>query len=155
MNNYLSKLRFFFILMTGIIWSQSCTREASDVVPDTYMNVTLVNIPAQIRINQSMIITNTMVPVNNLGYDNNGIIVYRNSQDEYFAYDRTCTYHVEESIPVNLWTNPLFAICPQCSTKYQLYWSGIPADEGPSVYPLKQYKTSYNPNTFELHITNF
>ncbi|MBN2213188.1 MAG: hypothetical protein JW723_03000 [Bacteroidales bacterium] len=155
MNNYLPKLSFFFILITVIIWIQSCTKESADVVPDTYMNVTLVNIPAQIGISQSMIITNTMVPVNSLGYDNNGIIIYRNSQDEYFAYDRTCTYHIEESIPVNLGTNPLLAVCPVCSTKYQLHWSGIPTDEGPSVYPLKQYKTSYNPNTLELHITNY
>jgi nitrite reductase/ring-hydroxylating ferredoxin subunit len=119
------------------------------------MNITLVIIPAQIGNNQSMIITNTMVPVNSLGYNNNGIIIYRNSQDEFFAYDRTCTYHVEESNAVNLETNQMFAVCPKCGTKYQLYWSGIPTDEGPSVYPLKQYKTSYNPNTFELQITNY
>ena len=155
MQNAISKLRFFFIITIGMIWYQSCTKEPLDVVPDTYVNITLINIPSQIGINQSMIITNMMASVNSLGYDNNGIILYRNSQNEYFAYDRTCTYHVEESIPVIVWTNPLFAICPQCSTKYQLYWSGIPADEGPSIYPLKQYKTSYNPNTFELHIANY
>lgn len=156
MDNCFSKLRFFLILMSGIILFQSCTKETSDVVPETYINIVLYSdITTQIGISQSRIITNTMVPVNSLGYDNNGIIIYRNSQNEYFAYDRTCTYHIEESIAVNLWTNPMFAVCPKCNTKYQLFWSGIPADEGPSVYPLKQYKASYNPNTFELHITNY
>jgi nitrite reductase/ring-hydroxylating ferredoxin subunit len=155
MHNSFSKLRFFFIISAGLIMFGSCTKEQLDVVPETYVNITLINIPAQIGISQSMIITNTMVPVNSLGYNNNGIIIYRNSQDEYFAYDRTCPYHVEESNPVNIWTNPLFAVCPVCGTKYQLFWSGIPTDEGPSIYPLKQYRASYNPNTFELNISNY
>lgn len=156
MDNCFSKLRFFLILMSGITLFHSCAKETSDVVPDNYINIVLYSdITTQIGISQSRIITNTMVPVNSLGYDNNGIIIYRNSQNEYFAYDRTCTYHIEESNAVNLWTNPMFAVCPICSTKYQLYWSGIPADEGPSIYPLKQYKATYNPNTYELHITNY
>ena len=107
MQNAISKLRFFFIITIGMIWYQSCTKEPLDVVPDTYVNITLINIPSQIGINQSMIITNMMASVNSLGYDNNGIILYRNSQNEYFAYDRTCTYHVEESIPVIIKTNRL------------------------------------------------
>lgn len=153
MNCFFSKLRIFFIILIGLLIPADCTKEPLDVVPDTYVNVTVYN--TQIGISQAAVITNAMVGVPSLGYNNNGIIIFRNNQDEYFAYDRTCTYHVEESIPVDVWTNELFAICPVCSTKYQLYFSGIPTPEGPSEYPLKQYRASYNPNTFELHITNF
>ncbi len=151
-HKFFTKILFFFLF---IFLPYSCEKGTADVVPDTYVDITINTNNFFLGTGQSILVSNTQVGVTNLGYDNNGIIVYRNTQDEFFAYDRTCTYHVEESVPVELWTNTMFAICPVCSTKYQLWFSGFPADEGPSNYPLKQYKTFFNPNTSDLHIFNF
>lgn len=155
MKNLKTNLLFFFIFLLAIILSYSFAKEAHDIVPDTYINIKINMNNHLIGLNQSKIFTNTMVNVTSLGYNNNGIIVYMANQNEYYAYDRTCTYHVEESIPVDLDINTMFAICPVCSSKYQLFWSGIPTDAGPSNFPLKQYKAVFNPNISELNIFNF
>ena len=155
MTNITSNLRFFLIFLIVILIPQSCGKEVTDVVPDTYINLTINMINYHIGLNQAIVFSNLDLNVPSLGYNNNGIIVFLGN-DGYYAYDRTCTYHVEESIKVNIESgNSLFATCPVCGTRYQLYFSGIPTDAGPSIYPLKQYKTVYNPNTFELSIFNF
>ncbi len=102
----------------------------------------------------SLTLTNDIAGVAFLGYDNNGIIVYCNSEDEYFAYDRTCPYHIDESIPVESIDNFMYAECPVCSSRYQLWYSGFPAEASVSQCPLKQFRTTYNPNTRILYIYN-
>ena len=155
MTKLITNLRFFFFFIALILMPHSCSKDVVDCVPDTYVDITLNTNNFFIGMNDARIVTNTMVNVQSLGYNNNGIIVYLGN-DGYYAYDRTCTYHVEKSIAVNIEAgNTLFAVCPVCSTRYQLYFSGIPTDAGPSKCPLKQYKTFYNPNTFELQIYNF
>ncbi|MFO7655862.1 MAG: hypothetical protein R6W78_02240 [Bacteroidales bacterium] len=153
MKNHKTNLRFFFIFIAAIV-IQSCARELDEAIPETYVNVNMSLSHYNLGINQSVVLTNTMVNVSSLGYDNNGIILFRYSQDEFYAYDCTCPYHVEESISVELDVNQMFAKCPVCNSKYQLYYYGIPTDAGPSRNPLKQYKVYYNPNTFEIIISN-
>ena len=150
-----TKLAIFFVIGTFCLFPQSCTKERADVIPDTpvYLSVNLINFP--IGISQSRIFTNTMVGLPNLGYHNNGIIVYREEENKFYAYDRTCTYQVESAIAVDLDYLTTFAVCPECNSKYQLWFSGFPTDEGPSVNPLKQYAVSYNPNTQDLVVQNF
>jgi nitrite reductase/ring-hydroxylating ferredoxin subunit len=78
------------------------------------------------------------------GFNNNGIIVYRYTLDEFKAYDRTCPhdYAVNDlSIKVNV--DFIRAICPQCSTFYELAAGGTPSS-GPGRYPLKNYRTSFD-----------
>ncbi|MBN2610623.1 MAG: hypothetical protein JXB00_03625 [Bacteroidales bacterium] len=153
MKNNKTNLRFFFIFLAAIL-PQSCAKELEEAVPETYVNINLNLSHYSIGINQSLVLTNTMVNVSSLGYNNNGIILFRYSQDEFYAYDRTCPYHVEESVAVELDGNQMFAICPECGSKYQLWYYGTPTDAGPSINPLKQYRVFYNPNTFEINISN-
>lgn len=149
-----SKLLFFLLYFTLTPYFLSCNKDQKDVVPDTFVNVTININNFPIGVTQSIILTNTLAGVPNLGYDNNGLIIYRNDQDEFYAYDRTCTYHIENSTAVNI-KNNLFAICPVCSSVYQLNLSGFPSQDSPANYPLKQYQTYYNPNTMDLNISNF
>ncbi len=152
--NIFPKLKYFFLIIILQIFPICCEKESCDVVPDTYINITLEPILLALSPTQSAVITNIYAGQPSLGYDNNGIIIYCNSPEEYFSYDRTCPYHVEESIPVDAVNNGMYAVCPVCSSEYQLWFSGFPTDGSVSQCPLKQYKTSYNPNFNTINIYN-
>jgi hypothetical protein len=142
------------LLTVLILWFvPCCTEDPVDMVPDVPVNITLDLIHYNLPPAGSLIVTNQMVSVLSLGYDNNGIIVYHDVS-EFLAYDRTCPFHVEKSIAVNLTDNPLLAECPECHSQYQLPGSGFPLKQGPSKYPLKKYHTTYYPNSNVLYIYN-
>ena len=150
-SNFLYKSLFFTALF--LILTPGCVEEIDEVVPDVPVNVTLALIHYNLSPASSLIVTNQMVSALSLGYNNNGIIIYCDVS-EFYAYDRTCPYHVEESIAVEISENPLYAECPQCHSLYQLWFSGFPTDDSPSKYPLKQYQATYLPNSNSLHIYN-
>jgi hypothetical protein len=152
--NIRSKLRFFSLIILFQILPLNCEKESCDVVPDTFVNLSLNMILFNLAPTQSLILTSNMAGVTSLGYNNNGIIIYCNSENEYFAYDRTCTYDIRESIPVETIDNFMFAECPRCSSRYLLEYSGFPTEQSVSKCPLKQFRTSFNPNTNILYIYN-
>lgn len=131
-----------------------CAEKPVDKVPDTFVDITLFIQNINLPITGSIILTNQNVNVTTLGYDNNGIVVYRADEYEFYAYDRTCPYHIEKSTAVNL-VNNLIVECPYCHSLYLLNNYGYPTDAGPSKYPLKEYQADYNPNTATLHIYNY
>lgn len=149
-----SKLRFFFLIILFQIIPLNCEKETCDVVPETYVNLSLNMIIFNLAPTRSLIITNTAAGVTSLGYNNNGIIIYCNNEDEYFAYDRTCTYHIDESTAVETVDNFMFAECLRCSSRYQLWYSGFPTEQSVSQCPLKQFRTTFNPNINMLYIYN-
>ena len=156
MNVFGIKLHIFFILIATALLQYRCSKDDCDVIPESFVNITINLNHFALGTGSSMTINNSMAGIpGSLGYNNNGIILYRAAIDEFYAYDRTCTLHLEDDRAVNIDSNPLFGKCPKCESKFQLWFSGFPTDEGPAICPLKQYKTSYNPNNGELHIFNF
>lgn len=152
-----AKLTFFFL--TGFLFfiPQSCEKSLDNPVPGTYVNVNINLNNFVLGVNESMILTNVMTGAQNLGYDNNGIIIFRNDLNEFSAYDRTCPYDIDrgKSIAVNIdQSKSQFAVCPECQSVYQLFYSGFPSEGSVSPYPLKMYHTSFNTNTQNLHIFN-
>lgn len=80
-----------------------------------------------------------------------GILVYRVSQNEFMAYERTCPYDpLEPDARIEVEASHITTACPVCESKFILL-DGTPFD-GPARRPLKQYRTSYNGNM--LHIYN-
>ena len=80
-----------------------------------------------------------------------GIIVYRETLEEFKAYERTCPHDpFEPDSRIEVEPSAITAICPVCGTKYILL-DGT-RFEGPGKRPLKQYRTSYNGSI--LHIFN-
>ena len=82
----------------------------------------------------------------------NGIVLYRESDLEFYAYDRTCTLWPEHDEAV-VEDSTFFGVfkCPDCSSTYLLMNGGAP-NSGPAQFPLVQYKTSLNRDV--LHIYN-
>lgn len=81
-----------------------------------------------------------------------GIIIYRNSQTEFSAYDRHSPYQVSERCQVAVDSTDLFAIDP-CSDSKFLLTDGSPT-EGPATVPLTSYQTMFNQNNNVLRIYN-
>ncbi len=81
-----------------------------------------------------------------------GLFVYRVSMDEFRAYDRACPTNPHQCTLNISDENPVL-VAAECSNATFSLLDGAPI-EGVSNYPLREYRTSYNPNTFRLTITN-
>ena len=80
-----------------------------------------------------------------------GIIVYRASPDEFRAYDRHCTFLVEDGCQTSVDNTDITAVDSDCCLSKFLIVDGAPID-GPANIGLQQYNTQFNGNT--LWITN-
>lgn len=85
----------------------------------------------------------------------NGVVVYRLSMDEYYAFDLMCTHDHEnkgyfyvERIP----DEDFIVRCPECGSEFLIATEYGSVTEGPATWSLKAYKTSVKGNY--LHIWN-
>lgn len=152
----LSKVRNFFLFL-GMVWLfTGCEKEKNRIIPYTYVNFSIrLDNPQFIALNSignAVVITSSYDGSNSAGYDNNGIIIYRASEDEFYAFDRTCTYDVEKSIAVEIDESGIMAVCPVCSSTYVLPNIGFPTKESASKYALHQYQTSFD--GLNVHVFN-
>ncbi|MEA3444672.1 MAG: hypothetical protein U9R19_08095 [Bacteroidota bacterium] len=73
----------------------------------------------------------------------NGILIYRISETDFAAYDRTCTYQVNENCQVNVDESGVFAVDTVCCQSQFLLLDGS-VTKGPATYPLKRYNTHFD-----------
>ncbi len=80
-----------------------------------------------------------------------GIIIYRFSQDEFYAFDRHCPYQPTNSCgKVKVDSDNITLADSCCGSKFIIVDGSV--IQGPAGLPLKKYKTYYDGTT--LHITN-
>jgi nitrite reductase/ring-hydroxylating ferredoxin subunit len=153
----ISKISFFCLIPVFLI-SVKCDNPDQFEIPGVYLRFS-INIDNDVEYyglqaaGSSMEITAQAVGITSLGYDNNGVIVFNNGGDEFYAFDRTCPYEFPESIAVNT-EGAGSAKCPKCGSIYIFSALGIPADGSPSKYGLKEYRTEYNVATGSLLVYN-
>jgi len=149
---------FLIITFIPFIISLSCRPEEKHPVPDIYVNfnINLQTDPEYYILRTqgtSVVVTSSAFGGLNIGYDNNGIIVY-NAGGEYYAFDRTCPFDFPESVTIEVDGTGSTGTCPRCSSIYVFPAMGLPADGSVSDWPLKTYNAFYNPNTGDLFISN-
>ena len=71
-----------------------------------------------------------------------GIIIYRQSVDEFRAFDRACPYHPFDDCAIVRVFDPPLATDTCCGSRFLLLDGSVVT--GPAQYPLKQYRTFYN-----------
>jgi len=72
-----------------------------------------------------------------------GIIIYRNSANEYKAFDRHCPYNPSGSCGlVSVDVTNLIGIDDCCGSRFMM--SSGQVTQGPATQPLKEYRTSYD-----------
>lgn len=130
----------------------ACEKENFDVVPDVYVDFSIrlddPEFQALNAVGNTVYITRAYDGYRSAGYDNNGILIYRASGEEFYAYDATCPHDFAVnglSVAVEIENSgDLFAVCPSCQSSYILPAYGAPTDDSESAYPLKNYRTSFN-----------
>jgi len=156
-SNKSNLLYFFLFLLLSTIFC-SCSKDSVDIneiVPDVYLNVTL-NLDYHSDLSNTTALYFDDVYGEIVGYKGHGIIVYR-SNDEYFAYDATCTLDIEADEHVvlndpddeNEWGG--VAKCPICNSEFMLINGAYPLEGSVAKYPLKQYKTSLTGNSLRIY----
>lgn len=139
---FTTKLIFFLT----IILSFSCKGE-QDKIPNVYVNISLdLNKPDY----------STLSGIGNYVYITggvSGIVVYRDGQNDFVAFDRACPHDPEcGRVFVNKDISRLIdTIC--CQSEFTISANGAPV-AGPAKNYLKKYQTFYNQNTNTLLITN-
>jgi nitrite reductase/ring-hydroxylating ferredoxin subunit len=81
---------------------------------------------------------------------NKGIIVYRKSNTEFMAYERTCTYDPGSAYKLIVLSDNVTVMDSACSSKYLLLDGSV--TQGPAASALKAYNCSYDGNS--LYISN-
>lgn len=141
-----TKIKFLGLAVGLMFQSTSCVEEEPKIVPDVH-----VKLKINLYLTQ---FSHIQVPGNaimypNEGFDKKGIVIYRYTIDEFFAFDATCPQHIEKSTAIEIVEDGFdTGKCPHCSTTYSFHNWG----QASSGYPLKRYKTTLS-GSF-LYITN-
>ncbi len=80
-----------------------------------------------------------------------GILVYH-SVDGYHAYDLACPNETQASVRVEMDDDAIYAICPKCGSKYNVFEGYGSLVEGPATRGLKSYPTYLNGT--KLYVNN-
>jgi hypothetical protein len=144
-----SKLLIFLVFSNCFVLLQSCKKSTGNIIADTFVDFTIsLNDPLFIDLNSignSVIVNSSYFGPNSSGYKDHGIIIYRASQTEFYAFDRTCTWeeNLDQAVELDLPAD-LSAECPECGSHYILPSYGYPDNDGPAQYPLKNYNTQFD-----------
>lgn len=124
----------FIFLFSG------CTDNNNDTFPYVRVNITIdMQNPLYLDLHN----VGGSAIVENEGYNQNGVIVYRSGLEEFKAYDCTCTYEILNNCSIKQSeTSIVKAICPCCKSEFELVYGSVTVS--PAIIPLKEYQTSYN-----------
>ncbi len=135
------KILFFTVLL--FLSANSCDKIQDSQVPSVPFSFTI-----------DLIIANDLtIPGNSLyfpGGGYGGVIVYCADLDEYYAYDATCTYEINQTCKVK--NTGVLGECSCCKSQFLLTGGAYPA-KGPAAAPLRNYNVS-KVNSFTLRVYN-
>ena len=140
------QIRFIILalLLLGVI-SPSCESNRRQIIPYVQVHIDL-DLYAELG---TLGIGSTMV-IPDEGY--RGIVLYREDDMIFHAYDMTCTEYPEHDAAVV--RDTIFEgvySCPDCNSRYVIINGAYP-DSGPAEFPLVEYRTTIQGNL--LLITN-
>ena len=143
---YSFTIRFLLLSSFILILFVSCSKN-QNIVPyvyvDQYINISLPSYSSLNYIGGWTYITG----------GSRGIIIYRQSYDQFSAYDRHCTYNADNPCgKATVDSTNTFVECSCDSSRYQLF-DGL-VIQGPATYSLKNYQTNFDVITNQLHIFN-
>ena len=136
---------FSVVLLLSAVISPSCETNRGQIIPYVQIHVDL-DLYAELG---SMGMGTTRI-IPDEGY--RGIVLYREEDLFFHAYDMTCTEYPEhdKAIVRDTVFDGVYR-CPQCDSRYVIINGAYP-DSGPAEFPLVEYRTSIQGNL--LLITN-
>jgi len=141
------KRSMLLCIITALLLFTTCKKDDRlDRVPSVPVNITInIQQPAYI---------NLQTPGGweyVLGGDN-GIIIYRNAPNEFKAFDRQCTWQVDDFNRISVNEDNITATDASCGSTFLIVDGSITED--PAFVSLTEYETSFNPTNSLLTITN-
>lgn len=112
-------------------------------------------VPTDITINLNLPEYNVLINPGSWVYVNGGsrgIIVYRLSTEDFTAFDRHCTYNIEEGCRIEAQDGTIAKDVECCDSEFE-FISGTPVS-GQAELALQRYNTQFNPNANFLRIYN-
>jgi Rieske Fe-S protein len=153
----MSKIRYggFFMLMVICVVIISCakTQAPQNNATVNQANNTPVNVTVLISSHPNLNGTGGVDTISNAGIK--GILIYRASTTQFYAYERSCTYDgtTVTNAKVSA-TNGSFTCKDNvCGSIFTIADGSGGVSHGPATYPLKQYTVAFD-GTNTLHITN-
>ncbi|MBI9067126.1 MAG: hypothetical protein JEZ09_07530 [Salinivirgaceae bacterium] len=142
MKNLSKIIRITILSIISMILFLNCKKDNNERIPDTiiYIDPLYINDPEY----QSLFkIPYSTYLVENEGYEANGILIINLGENNFAAYDCTCTNEVKNNCFVRLDDDSsVLAKCTCCGSKFELFNGSV--NKGPAEYPLKKYKTAFN-----------
>jgi len=144
MNRRIIIFSIFLLIFFPCLIAPSCETNRGPLIPYVTVNryLLLYSDLAGMGIGTTRLIDNEGV---------NGIVLYREADLIFYAYDRTCTLWPEHNAAV-VEDTTFFGVfeCPECHSKYLLMNGGEP-NSGPARYPLVEYKTSIQGDVLRIY----
>ncbi len=141
---------FFFLFFSCLV---SCSEEES-TIPSLPVSLILDlrNEDKELR-NTPSYKTYTTQTVNHrlLGYA--GVLVIHAHEDNYYAFDLSCPYEAKTNVKVEVDENHIYAVCPQCGTKYDIS-AGVGSPNGVGRSYLRRYLVTITSGGDILNVTN-
>ena len=138
-------LSILALLSFSVLFTPSCETNRGLIIP--YVKV-YVDLDLYAELGNMGIGTTRIIP--DEGYK--GIVLYREADLLFHAYDLTCTEYPAHDIAVEEDDNFVGVFkCPKCGSTFVLVNGAYP-NSGPAEYPLVEYRTSIQGNI--LLITN-
>ena len=138
------KLLFTLVLLILAMLLCQC-KDNENRVPNVPVNISLnLNLPIYSELN-------TVGNHINISGGSLGIIVYRNSIDEFKAFDRHCTFNVPENCRVSVDNSGIQAVDNNCCGSVFSIIDGT-VQSGDAFVGLTEYRTSFSNNI--VTITN-
>ncbi|PID89645.1 MAG: hypothetical protein CSB01_00720 [Bacteroidia bacterium] len=147
MKTHHPKLQYFLLFIAFSTLFFACKDPKSNI-PEVYVDI-------QISIYDPdflpLTIPNSYVYVTGGAYKN-GIIIYRGTGDDFYAYDRTCPYDPDVGrVSIDeKWG--ILAVDTLCGSQFLLPTETV--QKGPAAQFLKKYRTSFNSYTGVLRVFN-
>ena len=139
MVSQIQKLSISALLFLSVLLLPSCETNRGLIIP--YVKV-YVDLDLYAELGNMGIGTTRIIP--NEGY--RGIVLYREADLFFHAYDLTCTEYPAHDIAVEEDSTFVGVFkCPECSSTFVLVNGAYP-NSGPAEYPLVEYRTSIQGN---------
>lgn len=88
-----------------------------------------------------------------LGYDDNGIIIYRVGENNYAAYDATCPFDIANNKSVAVQIKEGFCKCPSCKSEFYFVNNAEPTIKSSAKYGLRKFNL-YIQGYKIIHVVN-
>ncbi len=134
-------------IIVSLAFFTSCNKNSNNNSNIPYVPVNIDIYPANPQYNDLNVIGGWLY----ITGGSRGIIIYRFTQDEFYAYDRHCTYQPTNSCgKVIMDTDNITLVDTCCGSKFIVVDGSV--INGPAGLPLQRYQTYYDGTT--LNITN-